>query len=88
MSDIKQITQSAELHRCEVLSVVRMYYPDNKRAVEYFAEVEKRRGKDAAERLRADVRVEWMARQAGEKNLAGRDCVSESNHRATRGASS
>ena len=87
MREIQQITQSAELHRCEVLSVVRMYYPDNKRAIEYFAEVEKRRGKDAAERLRADVRVEWMARQAGEKNLTGSDCVTASNHRKTGGAS-
>lgn len=50
-------------HRCEVDSVIRQYYPDNKRAAAYFDLVEKARGKEAADRLRADCRIAWAKRR-------------------------
>lgn len=51
-----------DLHRCEIASVMRIYYPDGKKAAEYFDLVERHRGKPAANRLRDDVRVEWKKR--------------------------
>lgn len=49
---------STETHRhaCEVASVVRMYQNEGKNAVTSFLqEVEKRRGKDAAQKIRTDA---------------------------------
>jgi hypothetical protein len=52
----------ADLHRHEVSSVIRRYYPRGEEAKEYFALVEKRRGKEAADKLRADCRIAWKRR--------------------------
>ena len=46
-------------HRCEVSWVMRAFYPDGKRAADYFDLVEKKRGKESADKLRQDCRVEW-----------------------------
>lgn len=50
-------------HRCEVKSVINRCYPDGQRASEYFALVEKKRGKGPADKLRADCRVAWKRHQ-------------------------
>jgi hypothetical protein len=52
----------ADLHRHEVSSVIRRYYPRGEEAKEYFTLVEKRRGKEAADKLRADCRIAWKKR--------------------------
>ena len=57
-------TTAEELHRCEVQSVIRRYFPDGD-PKPFFTEVEKRRGKVVADKLRADCRVEWS-------NVAGK----------------
>ena len=60
----------ADLHRCEVATVIRWFYPHEddseevrktkqKGVVEYFDLVEKKRGKEAADALRADCRIAW-----------------------------
>lgn len=46
-------------HACEVSWVMRTMYPDGKRAAEYFSLVEKKRNKEAADKLREDCRKEW-----------------------------
>lgn len=56
-----------DMHRCEVRSVIRMYYPDGRAAAAYFDGVEKARGKEAADKLRNDVRAEWKKRQEQER---------------------
>ncbi len=48
-----------ERHACEVSWVMRTMYPDGKRAAEYFNLVEKKRNKDAADKLRNSVREKW-----------------------------
>ena len=53
-------TTADELHRCEVQSVIRRYFPDGD-PKPFFADVEKFRGKVAADKLRADCRVAWAA---------------------------
>ena len=55
-----------DMHSCEVRSVIRMYYPNGRAAAAYFDGVEKARGKEAADKLRNDVRAAWMAKKAGE----------------------
>jgi hypothetical protein len=52
----------ADLHRHEVASVIRRYYPRGEEAAEYFKLVEKKRGKEAADKLRADCRIAWKKR--------------------------
>lgn len=56
-------TTTAELHRCEVLAIVNRYFPDGD-PKPFFADVEKHRGKAAADLLRADCREEWRRRAA------------------------
>ena len=46
-------------HACEVSWVMRAFYPDGKRAADYFDLVEKKRGKESADKLRHDCRAEW-----------------------------
>ena len=53
-------TTADELHRCEVQSVIRRYFPDGD-PKPFFADVEKFRGKAAADKLRADCRAAWVA---------------------------
>ena len=48
-----------ERHRCEVSWVMRAFYPDGKRAAEDFDLVEKKRGKESADKLRQDCRAAW-----------------------------
>lgn len=55
-------TTADELHRCEVITVVRRYFPDGD-PKPFFAEVEKKRGKESADKLRADCRKEWAKRR-------------------------
>ena len=55
-------TTAEELHRCEVQSVIRRYFP-NGDPKPFFAEVENKRGKDAADCLRNDVRAAWKQRR-------------------------
>jgi len=52
----------ADLHRHEVASVIRRYYPRGEEAAEYLRLVEKKRGKEAADKLRADCRIAWKKR--------------------------
>jgi hypothetical protein len=49
----------AERHRCEVSWVMRAFYPDGNKAADYFKLVEQKRGKESADKLRQDCRVEW-----------------------------
>ena len=49
----------AERHRCEVSWCMRAFYPDGKKAADYFDLVEKKRGKESADKLRQDCRAEW-----------------------------
>lgn len=53
-------TTADELHRCEVITVVRRYFPDGD-PKPFFADVEKHRGKVAADKLRNDCRALWKA---------------------------
>ena len=53
-------TTQDELHRCEVITVVRRYFPDGD-PKPFFADVEKKRGKESADRLRNDCRTLWKA---------------------------
>lgn len=59
-------TTAEELHRCEVKAVIRQCYPDGEKAKEYFELVESKRGHLAAQKLRDDVRAEWVKRKAGQ----------------------
>lgn len=45
--------------------IIRRFFPDGTKAASYFVEVEKKRGKASADRLRADCRVAW-AKQGDE----------------------
>lgn len=53
---------ATDFFRCEVKAVMRQCYPDGKKAAGYFNEVERRRGKDQADKLRDAVRAEWKKR--------------------------
>ena len=55
-------TTAEELHRSEVLTIVNRYFPKGD-PVPFFGMVEKHRGKDAADQLRADCRKEWAKRR-------------------------
>jgi hypothetical protein len=55
-------TTQDELHRCEVIGIVNRYFPHGD-PKPFFAEVEKKRGKESADKLRADCRVEWAKRR-------------------------
>lgn len=62
VSNPKEVA-ALDMHRCEVRSVIRMYYPNGHAAAAYLDGVEKARGKEAAGKLRDDVRAEWKKRQ-------------------------
>lgn len=55
-------TTQDELLRCEVISIMRKYFPHGD-PKPFFAEVEKRRGKESADKLRAACRKEWAKRR-------------------------
>lgn len=48
-------------HEYEVRDCIRRFYPDGDRMAAHLDLVGRRRGKVAADRLRADVRVAWKA---------------------------
>ena len=57
------ITSSVEeLHRCEVLTIVNRYFPHGD-PKPFFEDVQKHRGKVAADQLRDDCRAEWKKRK-------------------------
>lgn len=62
-------TPADELHRCEVQSVIRRYFPDGD-PKPFFAEVEKKRGNVVADKLRDDCRTEWAKYRT---EIAGHD---------------
>ena len=51
-------------HECECMDVVKRHYPDGGAINAHFAEIEKKRGKEAADRLRNDCREFWAERHA------------------------
>lgn len=53
-------TTADELHRCEVITIVNRYFPDGD-PKPFFADVEKNRGKESADKLRTDCRTLWKA---------------------------
>ena len=63
-------TTADELHRCEVQSVIRRYFPDGD-PKPFFADVEKFRGKVAADKLRAGCRAAWSAHNEQVKAASG-----------------
>ena len=60
----------SERHRCEVSWVMRAFYPDGKKAADYFDLVEKKRGKESADKLRQACREAWKARKIAD-SMAG-----------------
>ena len=60
----------AERHRCEVSWCMRAFYPDGKKAADYFDLVEKKRGKESADKLRQACREAWKARKIAD-SMAG-----------------
>lgn len=64
------ISAADDLHRCEVKAVMRRCYPRGEEAKEYFALVEQKRGKEAADMLRDAVRAEWKKRRIDEAGKA------------------
>lgn len=71
-SGVENAAASADedLFQCEVKSIIRRFYPDGEKAAEYFNIVEKKRGKDSAQRLRDAVRAEWKQRRIDETSQA------------------
>jgi hypothetical protein len=54
----------AEIHRCEVNTLVNRYFPHGGEQLgEFLKLVESKRGKPAADQLRADCREEWKKRK-------------------------
>ncbi len=56
--------EEAEKHRhaCEVRYWVGLHYPDGQSMNSRMNSIERRRGKEAADALRADARIEWAKR--------------------------
>jgi len=50
-------------HECEVRHLVNKHYPDAHAAKCEFDEIEKKRGKESADKLRAACRKEWAKRR-------------------------
>lgn len=57
------MSDQTEMHRCEVLTIVNRYFPKGD-PKPFFSDVEKKRGKVAADKLRSDCRTEWAKRKA------------------------
>ena len=65
-SGIKNATELAETerHRAEINTLISRHYPNDSIGLKaFFVDVEKHRGKDAAERLRTDCREAWRKRK-------------------------
>lgn len=54
----------AHRHACEVRYWVARCYPNGLEMADQMMRIEKRRGKAAADVLRADARIEWAKRRA------------------------
>lgn len=63
--DDRPTWSSAYRHECEVRDCIRRYYPDGGAMNEHLVGVQKRRGKAAADKLRADCRIEWAKKAKG-----------------------
>jgi hypothetical protein len=63
-ADAIAIDFETERHKCEVSWIIRAFYPRGEAAAEYFKLVEIKRGKEMADKLRADCRVKWAERKA------------------------
>lgn len=50
-------------HECEVRDIVKRNYPDGHAVKCELDEIEKKRGKESADKLRADCRKEWTKRR-------------------------
>jgi len=50
---------AADMHRCEIKSVIRKYFPQGSLAAAYFDLVEQNRGKESADKLRDGTRAAW-----------------------------
>jgi hypothetical protein len=57
-------------HACEVRWCVRNFWPSGDRIAAHLDLIAKRRGKAAADRLRADVREAWRAEMAAAREAA------------------
>jgi hypothetical protein len=54
----------ADIHRCEVNTLVNRYHPKGGEQLgEFLKVVETKRGKESADKLRADCREEWKKRK-------------------------
>lgn len=65
-SDGIEVDHETERHRCEVQWIIRAYYPKTEPVTEYLNAVEKKRGKEAADKLRVDCREAWKKRRDSE----------------------
>ncbi len=54
------MTDEAHRHACEVRDCIKRFWPNVNAMREHLALVERRRGKEAAGRLAADVRAAWV----------------------------
>lgn len=50
-------------HECEVRDCIKRFYPDGNAMAAHLVRVAKRRGQEAADRLRADALAAWQARK-------------------------
>lgn len=57
--DSYELQMEQKRHECEVRDLVKRYYPNGRDLAAYFELVEKKRGRVATEKLRADCRKEW-----------------------------
>ena len=62
-ADAIEIDHETERHRCEVQWVIRAYYPNSDMVADYLKAVKKQRGKEAADKLRPDLREAWKRRR-------------------------
>lgn len=58
------LTSEQHRHECEVRDCIKRFYPDGTRMAAHLDLVERKRGKEAAMRLRVDVRKAWAAVRA------------------------
>lgn len=56
-------------HRAEVSTLIRRHFPgDAEGLIRFFSDVEKKRGKESAEKLREDCRKAWAEERAKERS--------------------
>ena len=63
------MTQEESRHRAEVRTLIRRHFPsDADGLIKFFSDVEKRRGKESAEKLREDCRKAWAEEREKERS--------------------